>query len=757
MDKKIFLIGFVLFLFGSAHAVQLTGDFLLETDCSAPASATYILRNNSSATETYTISAIGENRDWINLNGKWIGLEPLKITLGSGSSKEIYAFVKPQDCYVVPGLYTLRIEISNGTTIIEEIIIEVTETRKLEVSLVQETKLVSQCESAEFKINIKNTGEKSEIVTVDIENVPKAWVKLSSTELFLEKGKEKQVMLELQPECNASAKKHEFKVKTGLKGTSFFAIKTGSIVIEDQQEINFLAPALTACAEKETTKTIKISNNGLLEDSLNLSVEGTQWVNVKEKNIVLAPRESKEVEIVFEEGHSIGSYEFVLKAHSTRFNKDSEKEIVFGLLDCYNIEIESVEILGMQTGGIPNICLEENPIYVISLKNNALEAIEADVKVVGIDAIISPGKISLESEETIELRIEIDLENEKDGKKVFTLQINGESFSLEQDFEFQAEDCYNLSVDWDGLTETIALDANCKSSLFTIVVENNGTKEQEFSVENTGTSWIYFEPVSQNIAPGEVKEVYLFFSPPYDTKEGKHTAMLSVGGMDGKNSRKIEMTVFGGLYADLGTGSVKTDAKVEEVIETVERMAKIFVQLSNDSNSVIRVTGIKATDLNAVFDFKETVLLPEETIEIPMELYLGTENQETEFLVKLEIETDKGTMQREIEIDLDGKPEEPFLVGLAGLGGIGDWLLAIIVILIIAIFATVALKSEMQARKPESGLKHLADEVAQLPGKKLEEIGKKNKSSKQGRNLQDIVKEVNRKHPASKKPAVKKK
>jgi len=76
MVKKIILILVLLFLIGTANTVTLTGDFSLETNCAVPAKAVYVLHNNSGTTQSYSVKAIGENSDWINLNGQWINEDP---------------------------------------------------------------------------------------------------------------------------------------------------------------------------------------------------------------------------------------------------------------------------------------------------------------------------------------------------------------------------------------------------------------------------------------------------------------------------------------------------------------------------------------------------------------------------------------------------------------------------------------------------------------------------------------------------------
>ncbi|MDP2974411.1 MAG: hypothetical protein Q8N60_05140, partial [Candidatus Diapherotrites archaeon] len=192
MKKVIIPICLVLLILASAaNAVKLTGNFSLSTDCFTPAKATYILSNDSSSAQTFTIKATGANSDWISLNGVQIGETQLSIALTANSSVELYAFVKPQACYIAPGDYTVTIEISNGAKTTKEIKVTVTESRALELSITPSKQQAAQCEQKQFEITVKNTGKRSEQVTLSIEQLPGQWAQLSATELNLLKGETK--------------------------------------------------------------------------------------------------------------------------------------------------------------------------------------------------------------------------------------------------------------------------------------------------------------------------------------------------------------------------------------------------------------------------------------------------------------------------------------------------------------------------------------------------------------------------------------
>ena len=70
LDKRMVFLGIIMVLFAvGIRAEQLSGDFSVESECTVPATETYILTNDSAVETTYTISATGANADWIIING----------------------------------------------------------------------------------------------------------------------------------------------------------------------------------------------------------------------------------------------------------------------------------------------------------------------------------------------------------------------------------------------------------------------------------------------------------------------------------------------------------------------------------------------------------------------------------------------------------------------------------------------------------------------------------------------------------------
>ena len=761
MDKRVLVFAALLFLFGSASAVTMEGDFSLSMDCESGKSVVYTLYNDSSRTRTYAIRAVGENSDWVNINGKWVGENALEISLKGRESAELFALVKPQTCYVRPGDYTISIEVDGRETLNKEIKVEVVESRILELEIIPKSQGAAQCEESYFDVVVKNAGEWDEEVSLAVEGLPESWANLQSSIASLGGGQEREIELMVKPPCRAETKKYPFTVEAKLLGTDFSIKKSASLEIEDRQGIEIDAGKMVACSEKSAVEEIIVRNAGLLEDTIRLSVEGLDWASVQPSAIGLGPDSEETAQIVFSKtAAGKGSYEFTVKAYSEKFGKTTMKRMEVELQECYNITARAVKLDNKFVEEKPVVCIEKNPVYTFEIKNDAVEEVKAEVRVTGLSAIISPSTTEIKRGQLKTISVEIDLFKEKPGTKKFKFEASGENFTASQILEFEAVDCYALEVDWDGLEEKIELDEDCKTKVFTAKIKNLGEKGQNAAISIAGPEWVSTEPKAVAVDAGMEEEAYFYIAPPFDLEEGTYNATASIRGKERTFNRKVEISTFGFREKPGETQqpeeteggekpeiSVEAEASIEELLEEVENTAKVKVQISNSGSKALEISAVSTLDLNAVFEFEAITLKAGETIEIPMTVSLGDAEELPEIVV-LKLETDKGTLETPVSIQGGG---DGSLAGLFSLAGVDDLLLAAIVIIVIVVFAAIALRSE-SGPKQESGLKHLVEEVQELPGQKLEEIGKHKKMP----SLAKEVKKPARKKPAKRKPAKRK-
>jgi uncharacterized membrane protein len=740
MNAKIMLAGIIfLILLGTANASSITGNFLVSVDCISTAEAVFSINNDSGHDETFKISSVGENKDWIFLNGKRIDEKPLEISLASDKSETLYAFIKPQSCYTQPGNYEITLQFAGASESFSQVIsVTVRPSRSVSIDVNATSFELKQCEQKNFSLAITNTGKSDELVFLSLKGLPEEWLDYPKESFLLEKNHSKQMLLKLKPSCSAQAKEYPFSLKAEIQSTSFTAEKNLVLKIIDAQQISISTDSLRACKDKETTAQIKIFNSGTLADSLELRVSGLTWVSISPTALDLNPNEEKKVAITFKKTDSAAKdHKFVIVAHSKIFDKDTEKELSVQLQDCYGISISSIKTNG-QTATEPEACIEEPIIYEFELLNDKTEAIDVDISLLGANALASPSTATIQPGQKQVFKATIDTANQAPGDKNFELIIKSNYFSTAQKFSFKAVDCYALLVDYDGLNNSIDVNASDskgnKANPFTVKIKNIGTKKNEVKAEVAGENWVYFQPGSFDLEAGQEKAIYLYFDPPYDTKHSAYKAKLGISAQHFSDSKETTANVYGGLYGAIGKAEVSASGKLNNLTEAIEKTIEVNITIKNDSNSLLKITDLAAWGYNSKFEFTAKTLQPKEELQAKMTLFLGKDFNESQFTVPIRIFTDKGEIVKDIQIDLNA-PQNKEAISIFGwlpTGSIKNItliaLIAIVLALIIVIiFKSSATKEETKEEQIESYWK-APEEEKNRSTKNLEEITKKIKS-----------------------------
>jgi hypothetical protein len=730
MKRTIVLVAIAFLFYGLyVSGAEFRGDLSVECDCFIPAEASYKLRNDSAVTQTYVIKAVGDNKEWINLNGQWIGSDYLAVTIAAGKSRELFAFIKPQTCYVEPDDYLVTLQISNDETITQEIDVKVVPSRVLKMDVSPASFELKQCEQQTINISVENTGKSDELVTISAEGINSDWISLTQTEFLLEKGHSKELTALVEFPCDAQLQEYNFLIKAGLTGTSAFVKENVSIDLVDAQAIEIDVPSLTACNDKDTFTEITVKNNGRLADELVLTISAPTWIGLEKDRISLEAGEEETVKLFFNESDAKpGDYDFVLMARSTKFGKETEKELIVTVVDCYSVSLPKILVNGEEyTGEFVDVCMEETPVFTVELLNTQSEDISVDISVEGVSAVISPGQVTLSSGETKTVSIELDLSGEDAAELEFELVVESDYFETSKTVKLNVVDCFALEVDYNGLVLPVDVEAEDELA-FTVSMRNTGIKTQAVDARVEGASFVYWEPEQLTIEPGETRGVFLYVSPPFDIREGLHKATLSIEATDFSDRRDIELNVYGGLYALIGEARVSADSELNKLIEEVEKTVELNVTITNESNALLRILDLSAHGFNADFDFFQQTLQPEESMIVKMTLFLGKGFEETQFKVPIRFETDKGIVTRDVFVDLAAEPAEATPIGLFSLVQAKDVLVVLLIIVIIALLAMLVYRRvamrHAKSEKP-SGLTEIAKEVQKIPGEKLEQIGKK--------------------------------
>ncbi len=695
MKKTIFIIA-VLLLALNTHA-EFAGNFNPTADCFVPAKEAYTLTNETGTQQTFTIASAGNQKEWINLEGQWIFEQPLTVILAAGKSKQLFAFLKPQNCYVEPGTYPIDVKIKSGEEITRTINLKVVPIRTLSLDTNKTEVEVTQCKEAFFDLNITNTGESNELVELKTDGIASEWTSLSETQFMLEKGKKREFRLTVKPACNAEVKSHGFRLQAFLAGTSFFISKSLYLKIADSQKLELSKSQLTACNDERTTADFTIKNTGTLNDQIQLRVEGADWITVDRKDLNIAAGKNEELKFIFKENDANqGDYKFTLIAFSPKFNKKTEFPLAVKLSDCYGIIIEDNKTdQNKAFDANTQACLEETATVKTTMKNTKAKPITLNFRLQGAKGSIVPSSITIGSNETKTVETKASFKDENAGQKEFKLLIESEHFSAEQAFKLNAVDCYNLQVDYGGLLNRIDINAEDRKA-FTVKLKNAGAREVTVETVVSGEKWVYFQPETRKLAPGQEEGVFLYISPTFDTKEGSHNAKITIKSADFSQTRDINLNVYGGLYSLIGEARITSQSEVKGLSEIAEKIVDLNISLKNDGNNVVRIKGVRVIDFNSAVEFKETTLEPGQTTEFSLRLNLGKGFSKEKFVVPLAFTTDKGDIIKSIGIDLS-KPVQ--VTTLAGLGQTKDLFIIVLGIIVIVLIVLIALRTRKSGKE----------------------------------------------------------
>ena len=98
----------------------------------------------------------------------------------------------------------------------------------------------------------------------------------------------------------------------------------------------------------------------------------------------------------------VGEYDFTLIVESTLYDYATSKTFSLDLEDCYNLEVKKLK-------GEENVCVEDEPLYQFSLKNNHSRTVEIDASIEGVPSDLDNVSFSIKPGQTVELNTVIDV------------------------------------------------------------------------------------------------------------------------------------------------------------------------------------------------------------------------------------------------------------------------------------------------------------------------------------------------------------
>jgi Mg-chelatase subunit ChlD len=397
---------------------------------------------------------------------------------------------------------------------------------------------------------------------------------------------------------------------------------------------------------------------------------------------------------------------------------NATKSVSFTAQDCYNSAL-SVSALNM-CKGIPKTGFFK--ITNLGTKNAeyALSAVPSWINI--------PKKINVPAGESATVPFEAYTETEKE--REFTIKAETETHSISQTKPItymSKTSCFGIDL----IVISTQIDATtCEGEKFELYIENRGMATQTVYLE-TDTKWVYLAENKITLSAGERKETHYFVTPPFDLESpGKKIRIKARTDYGFETELEIFINKTGSTY-----GLEKVDISVEntsnEIIEITDHTQGIIVtvELTNNSNRMLRINEVEAVGYRANINVENTELNPHEKTVVELQLFLD-ENADGRIVVPLSFKTNQGNYVRNIEVEVkqtQEKTEETEeqsisigsgLVSLAGISG------AVLGLLLLLLIGFRGLQKSNENKKPEE-TKPVRDKTKKPTAKKTRKPKKK--------------------------------
>ena len=209
------------------------------------------------------------------------------------------------------------------------------------------------------------------------------------------------------------------------------------------------------------------------------------------------------------------------------------------------------------------------------------------------------------------------------------------------------ENCYDAAVVVPPFKK-VSIKAG-KERVDKIKIKNTGTKDNTLTLEAKGPNWATSIPKNVELGSKEIGEFFVYYNPAMDMLDSDYNVKITVRGEDFYQTFNVNVIV------SAANTFVQEPVKIESSLQEISKDNKISatILLTNDSNTNVFVKSISAEDLNILFE-PTTIIIPKNSSKgVKVTIYL-TEMQDI-IKVPLKIETDKGLIEKEIEIDTTNK------------------------------------------------------------------------------------------------------
>lgn len=244
----------------------------------------------------------------------FVALETNYMDLMPGEEKSVNLEIYPKSKNVNVYKFTLIIKTAKGDRVVEQPI-ELNSKDCYELSLQPKFDTPKNICSGknEFVITVKNNGDSSE--NINLWTTGSTYASLKDTNMDLNAGESKDVPLYVNPMDDVNNKEFSFMVQANLNGKSVsktWSTKELRFITHNQYACTYPKPSTNVIHSRynDSGAIVKITNKGLTQTTYELSLDGSAWLSIPTKAILVAPGETKDIFIKYYSDNTVVKSEY---------------------------------------------------------------------------------------------------------------------------------------------------------------------------------------------------------------------------------------------------------------------------------------------------------------------------------------------------------------------------------------------------------------------------------------------------------------
>jgi uncharacterized membrane protein len=530
---------------------------------------------------------------------------PLSMTLIPGQTKNIYTYVTPRST-TTPGAYSLRVMAdANGETreLTHDIVIKDCYEFSLEALDIQ--KNVCPCESGKFEFLLTNYGDYTESYSLEVDGEYASNIVLSATEITLSPGEADYIFAYVTTLCNDVGQK-DFTLKATSLNSGSIQATTSTLLIDPCYDFSIATERdlVNTCEHTQETIDITIQNSGSTTNEYSLNIDGPLWANLERNTLTINPNSQATTTLVLNPDYGVeGSFELDMTVQPDKGEVVAHHYFDVNIRKCHGVSlnIEKAE---------DKMCNSLQNTYAVSVINTGDYSKEYYFAIDGpswatLDKSSANLGVGEETQLTLTINPTFDTPEAAYSIKVQAIAKDSSQVASTDKIDITTvskDECYKAIIGLDQKKIDVYYDS---TATLPIVIENKGayTTSYDLGLSGTASNFVYLNPATVEINPGQSEIVYLYIAPSGQIKNGDYSVTIAARLADSSVMASETVTV---VVSDSGYIAP----------EDLEEKESIFTKIINFFKNLFKPNLEEGPiDEEEIEEIIEEPIIDEETIE----------------------------------------------------------------------------------------------------------------------------------------------